>query len=89
MANKTWLWQEKRFLWLIKISTFLTRFLLEIPNLRKCGKQKFWHYKSPVNPLELTQQEIGNFATQFIHQQWCFTKYLRGMAYWIDTVSDS
>jgi hypothetical protein len=33
MANKTWLWLEKRLFWLIKISTFLSRFLLEIPIL--------------------------------------------------------
>jgi hypothetical protein len=37
MVNKTWLWLENWLLWLIKISTFLLRFLLEIPNLRKCG----------------------------------------------------
>jgi hypothetical protein len=47
MANKTWLWLEKRLLRLIKISTFLSRFLLEISNLRKCGQQKLLPSKSP------------------------------------------
>jgi hypothetical protein len=48
MANTTWLWLEKRLLWLIKISTFLSRFRLEIPNLGKFGQQKFWPSRSPA-----------------------------------------
>jgi hypothetical protein len=51
-ANKTWLWLEKRHLWLIKISTFLSSFLIEIPNLRKCGEQKFWPINSPGLPMQ-------------------------------------
>jgi hypothetical protein len=59
MANKTWLWLEKRLLWLIKISTFLTRFLLEIPNPNVANKNSGLAKALNVPPSVITKSQVN------------------------------
>jgi hypothetical protein len=63
MANKTWLWLEKRLLWLIKISTFLSRFLGFCSGLLKA---KWWilktYFKSPTSPMRFGHFKCVKYA---------------------------